>query len=212
MGDQVYQMASLTFCNHLNFRLDVSGRRLCVDSIKPSVVSPRNGVVYMKKGKKSSDNKRRASTGFSKEQKESLKQISERYGVKPLRAGDNLDRKFTSEKSREDDAKQQEKEQAFYRGLVDIFGQPTLDKIETAVYFILGALLLGFIGSGLAIASEAFFKASQKEIPPALDSFAVAVEQYFTPLLVVFLILSSILGVYKQAQLNAGAAQYDESK
>lgn len=169
----------------------------------------------MKKGKKGEDvatKQRGRGSGFSKEQNDRLKKVAEKFGVNAPKAGDRLDRQFTSAESREEDAKQLEQEQALYKGIVKLFGQSTLDKLETATYFVLSALLIGFLGSGLAIGVEAFFKSTQKEIPQTLENVVLTVEQAFTPLLIVFLIVSSILGLYKQAQLNAGAAQYDESK
>lgn len=174
--------------------------------------NPRHGV-YMAKGKKRPPNAgKSASSNLSREQQQRLQKIAEGFGVQPPRAGDLLDEKFTSTESRAADARQREAEKAPYLGLVRLVGQRNLESIEMGTYVLLAILLFTFLSTGLAIASEAFYKSLQSDVPPALSSFVDTFEGSFTPLLFLFIGISSALGLYKQAQLNAGAAQYDETK
>lgn len=151
-------------------------------------------------------------SSFSKEQKEQLKKVAAGFGMNVPRPGQQLDSQFTEGRSKESEKKRKDEENQLYYGVVNLIGQSTLNNIENATYFMLATLLTGFLGTGLAISSEAFYKASQKQVPQMLDTVVLNTEQWFTPLLVVFLVLSSLLGLYKQAQLTAGAAQYDETK
>lgn len=169
--------------------------------------------VSMRSGRRKSDGDkdRRPSNAISRlppEKRAKLDEIAQQYGVQVPRKGSDLDRQYTST-SREKDPGP---EPTLYRMLASSVGVSTLDKLETAVYILLGFLLFAFLGTGLAIASEAFFAASKADIPSALDSIAVTGAQLFTPMLIIFLVLSSMLGLYKQSQLNSGAAQYDETK
>lgn len=167
----------------------------------------------MRSGKRKSggDSDRRTPNAISKlppEERAKFDEVAKQYGIEVPRAGSGLDRRYTSS-SKDKDA---EPEVTLYRMLANTLGVSTLDKLETATYAVLGFLLFAFLGTGLAIASEAFFAASKRDIPPALDSIAVIGVHWFTPLLFTFIIISSMLGLYKQSQLNSGAAQYDETK
>lgn len=169
--------------------------------------------VTMRSGKRKSggDKGRRPSNAISRlppEERAKIDDIANQYGVEVPRAGSGLDRQYTSSSKGKDTAP----EVTLYQMLANTFGVSTLDNLETATYVLLGLLLFAFLGTGLAIASEAFFAASKVDIPPTLDSVAVVGARFFTPLLVVFIVLSSMLGLYKQSQLNSGAAQYDETK
>lgn len=146
-----------------------------------------------------------AKSRLPKEKRAKFKQFASEYGLDVPRPGQELDRQYTSK-----DRKEKAPSKTLYQMLADTFGVSTLDSIEGAVYLLLGILLLGFISSGLLIASEAFFKASKQDIPPSLDVIAIAAEHWFTPALFLFLGLSSVFGIYKQSQLNSGVAQYDE--
>lgn len=168
-------------------------------------------IVSMRSGKRKSGEKKNgeynAISRLPPEEQAKFDQVAEKYGIKVPKEGSDLDRQYTSPSKESDEPKGK----TFYILLAEIFGTSTLDTVESATYVVLGCLLIAFIGTGLAIASEAFFMASKAQIPPVLDSIALAGEKYFTPMLFLFLILSSILGLYKQSQLNSGVAQYDES-
>lgn len=160
--------------------------------------------------RKDKPQRRKGGDAFSKlpkEKRAQLDQIAANAGMEVPRVGAELDRQFTS-KDRADDSPPL----TVYQRLADVFGVATLDTIEGGVFFLLGGLLLSFLGSGLLIASEAFFKASKTEISPGLDAVVVSAEQWFTPLLFAFLAVSSLYGLYKQSQLNSGIAQYDEDR
>lgn len=160
----------------------------------------------MRQGK-SFRKKKNGASRLPKDKRQEIEKVAAEFGIKPARPGEDLDKRFTSTSPTKNDAPPK----TLYQVLADAVGVDVLDRLESVMYVALGALLLAFLSTGLAIASEAFFKASQASIPPALDAFAVSAEKWFTPLLFVFIALSSILGIYKQSQLNSGAAQYDET-
>lgn len=87
-----------------------------------------------------------------------------------------------------------------------------LDAAESVVYVALAGLLFAFIASGIAISSEAFLKASGRDVSEEFDAVVKLIERGFTPLTIVFLALSSLLGIYKQSQLSSGATSYENLK
>lgn len=153
--------------------------------------------------------KKKGSPRLSNEKRGELEKVAAEFGIKPPRPGEELDRQFTSSSNSEKD---EPEFKTVYQFLAEIVGVKTLDTIEFVTYVVLGGMLFAFLATGLAFASEAFFKASQSEVPSSLDNFVTAAEKWFTPLLLSFIALSSVLGLYKQSQLNSGTTQYDESK
>lgn len=140
------------------------------------------------------------------EKRARIDEIASDFGLKPEKPTSSLDRQFNERRT--DD----EPPPTLYQRLAGTFGVATLDAVEGVVFVILAGLLITFLGSGIAISVEAFFKATGKPVPDNLDDLAVAAEKWFTPSVGVFLVLSSIYGFYKQSQLNSGAAQYDEKR
>lgn len=141
---------------------------------------------------------------LSKEQQAKIEGIASTYGVRPPRPGDSQDRQYTASKPASEAPPP-----SLYQRLAAAVGVETLDSAERVVYVALGLLLAAFLGAGLAISAEAFLKASGREVPEGVDAFVTAVEGGFTPIVLVFLALSSLLGVYKQSQLSSGATSYE---
>lgn len=136
----------------------------------------------------------------SPEQRAKLEEIARGFGVQVERAEDVLD----------DEAKAGIKERrTFYSAAEKAVGVGTLEVFERTLIGSIVAMLAAFLSVGLAIGVTAFFKASGSDAPSALSSFVDAAEPSFTPIFVVFLVLSSTLGIYKQSQLNSGATAYD---
>lgn len=156
--------------------------------------------LCMKKGGGSKKKKPNAISRLSNEEKARIDQIAERYGVQLPKPGDQLDRKYTKA--------QPEEPKTLYQSLASAVGVEALNFVEQGVYITLGALLTFLITCGLSISSEAFFKATGKDIPESLESLASIIQGFFTPALVIFLLLSSALGIYKQSQLESGASSY----
>ena len=121
------------------------------------------------------------------------------------RPGDDLDRKFNSTSSVDPD---NQPPPSAYQRLAGAFGVEALNAAERVLVVALGTMLIAFLASGLAISSEAFFKASGKEIPDNVEAILLSLEQAFTPTIVIFLALSSVFGLYKQSQLSYGASSY----
>jgi hypothetical protein len=129
--------------------------------------------------------------------------IGAKFGVRPARPGQVMDEKIAREAP--------SGEQAGYNALVELVGQDALDTMEKGVFVALAVLFSAFLASGLAISSLAAFKATGKPIPDGWNEFVSSkVEGAFTPSLFVFFGLSSLYGLYKQAQLNAGTTGYKE--
>ncbi|PXF48535.1 hypothetical protein BWQ96_01704 [Gracilariopsis chorda] len=156
--------------------------------------------LCMKKRGAPKKKKPNAISRLSKEEKARIDKIAERYGVQPPKPGDQLDRKYTKVKP--------EEPKTMYQSLAGAVGVETLNLVEQGLYVALGGLLTFLITCGLLISSEAFYKATGKDIPESLDAFTSMVQGYFTPALVIFLVLSSVLGIYKQSQLESGASSY----
>lgn len=142
---------------------------------------------------------------LSEDKEARLRQLASRRGVQPPTPGDQLDRKYNITIPTPTSSPQ-----TLYQFLVTVFGTPTLDMFERGLYVVLGAMLLAFVAGGLAISSEAFFKASGKPVPQQLDDVLGQVQAVFTPVGLVFLALSSVLGVFKRSQLNSGVTAYSE--
>lgn len=138
-----------------------------------------------------------------KESEDRIEQLAGKYGIRPPKPGDQLDQKFNSPSSDDD-----QPPPTAYQRLAGAVGIETLDAAERVVVIALGVLLTVFLVIGLGISSEAFFKASGKEVPENIDAFLLSLEQAFTPTVIVFLALSSVFGLYKQSQLSSGATSY----
>lgn len=143
---------------------------------------------------------------ISPAQKQRIKQIATKYGVRVPQPGDLLDAKFNAPSSANDAPLSP----SFYQFLASKLGIPALDSAERALYVLLAVLLLTFLGSGLVISAQAFFKATGNGLSEQLDPAVATVEALFTPVGLVFLLLSSLLGLYKQSQLNSGATAYTQ--
>lgn len=193
----------IAFSNAVPMRVKPTATTPTAAQCSPCNLCTRHGAVTMsnKKARKGDGRKSR----LPKEKRDKFKQLASEYGLDAPRPGEDLDRQYTSK-----DRPEKTPSKTLYQMLAANFGVSTLDTIEGAVYVLLGTLLLAFISTGLLIASEAFFKASQQEIPPTLDAIAITAEHWFTPVLFLFIGLSSVFGIYKQSQLNSGAAQYEE--
>lgn len=155
----------------------------------------------MRKGKPSK--KKPPPSRLTREQKARFVEIASEYGVEAPKPGSQLDRKYNQDTK-------EEPTRTLYQSLAASIGVSTLEALEKGLYVTLGSLLLFIIGGGLAISSEAFFKASGKPVPEGFDVFATWIGGTFTPVLLLFLVLSSILGLYKQSQLSSGASSYTE--
>lgn len=142
---------------------------------------------------------------LSKESEQRIESLASKYGIRAPRPGDDLDRKFNTSSSFDTDAAEP---LTAYQRLVRIFGVEALDAVEGVVVVALGIILVVFLTSGIAISSEAFFKASGKEIPDYIEATLLNLEKAFTPTVLVFLGLSSMFGLYKQSQLSSGATSY----
>ncbi|CDF38853.1 unnamed protein product [Chondrus crispus] len=158
--------------------------------------------VTMRKGKRKPGPKK---SQLSKESEERIEGLASKYGIRAPRPGDDLDRKFNSTSS--SDPENQPPPSAYQR-LAGAFGVEALNAAERVLVVALGTMLIAFLASGLAISSEAFFKASGKEIPDNVEAVLLSLEQAFTPTLLIFLALSSVFGLYKQSQLSSGASSY----
>lgn len=132
-----------------------------------------------------------------------LEELGEKYGVRKARPAQALDEKVARDAAASDGPG--------YNALVNVVGQRTLDVMEKGVFVALVAIFTAFLASGLAISSLAAFKATNTPVPDGWDDFLTNnIEGAFTPSLVVFFALSSVYGLYKQAQLNAGFTGYKE--
>ncbi len=149
--------------------------------------------------------KRKGPSPTPPERKAELAKIAREFGVLPAQPGQDLDKKYS-----EPNSETAAKESTLYLALAGLIGVDTLATLEVGTYFVLGGLLTALITLGLAISSAAFYKAVEKPVPDVLDSFLNNAEPLFTPTVVLFLILSSILGIYKQSQLNSGVTGYDD--
>lgn len=171
-------------------------------------------VMRAKKPRQGNGKSKPKPSSLSPEQKAGLRDVARNFGVDPPKPGADLDRRFTS-KARPPPASSPSStppSQSLYQMLAGAVGTRTLDAVEGATYYVLAAILVSFLSIGVAIAAQASYKASGGEAPPALTAFSDAAVQGFTPLLGLLVALSSLLGIYKQSQLNSGAAQYDETR
>lgn len=140
-----------------------------------------------------------------KESEDRIESLASKYGIRPPQPGDQLDQKFNTPSSTAND---KQPSPSAYQRLAATFGVETLDAAERVLVIALGVMLVAFLVSGIAISSEAFFKASGKEVPENFDALLVTLEQAFTPTVLIFLALSSVFGLYKQSQLSSGATSY----
>ncbi|CAN8064241.1 unnamed protein product [Agarophyton chilense] len=170
----------------------------------PVATRSTRSAICMRRKDSPKKKKSTATSRLSKEEKANLDRIAEEYGIRPPRPGDQLDRKYTQKKPTE--------QKTLYQSLAGAFGVPTLNAIEQGLYVVLGGLLFFLLTTGLAISSEAFFKASGKPIPDSLDAFATNVQNLFSPALLSFLVLSSLFGIFKQSQLESGTSSYSSLK
>lgn len=134
-----------------------------------------------------------------------IEKLAGKYGIRAPKPGDEHDQKYSAPSSSSSDDLSPP---TAYQRLAGAVGIETLNAAERVVVVTLGILLVIFLASGLGISSEAFFKASGKEVPDNLDALLVRLEQVFTPAGIVFLALSSVFGLYKQSQLSSGATSY----
>lgn len=160
-------------------------------SVRPS--------ISMKKGKKQP----RSPQQLPPEKRARLAKIAAEFGVEAPKPGSQFDKKYNTPEANEQDT-------TLYQTLAGSVGQENLDTAEKAVYYILAGLLSFVIAVGLAFSTEAFYKATGKEIPAQLDAAVAVVEGLFTPALIAFFAFSSVLGLYKQSELTSGATSYSE--
>jgi hypothetical protein len=147
---------------------------------------------------------------LSDEQKAALEKTAAGFGIYKARPGEASDRKFGDKKASAGKQAQPRSPSA-YAALVRLVGVRNLEFVEKAMFVTLAAVLAAFITGGLAISSLAFFKATASTPPEQLELFATnAVQSFFTPSLIFFFSLSTVYGLYKQAQMNAGATSYTE--
>lgn len=139
-----------------------------------------------------------------------IEAIAAKFGVRKSRPGQMLDEEYNER--RETGGTGDETSAFSFENLVKTFGQDNLDRAEKVIFGALLSLFIMFIAGGLAISSLAYFKAVGKPAPEGWDNF-VSDKVYgaFTPSLVIFFALSSLFGLYKQAQLSTGGTTYTES-
>ena len=119
-----------------------------------------------------------------------------------------MDIQYTTTESKQD----QQQKKTLYTILAGMLGVQRLQRIETALGYMLTLLIVAFLGLGVGVGIEAFFKATGKEFPENVDRWISSAEPFFTPLLVTFLALSSVYGLYKQSQLSSGVTAYAEDE
>lgn len=134
-----------------------------------------------------------------------MREIAKEYGIAPPEVGQSMDEQYNSPAT-----KNNTQPITVYQRLAATFGVDTLERAEQTVYVVLFILLILFLAGGLAISSEAFFKASGKDVPDNIDDLLLNVESLFTPTIIMFLTLSSLFGLFKQSQLSSGATSYVE--
>ena len=142
------------------------------------------------------------------EKRARLQEIAQKYGVKPHRAGESLDKKYNTKAAEDNESGGG----GIYLALVNLLGTSTLDTLEVGLIAVLAGLLGAFLLLGIGISSEAFFKATGGTMPPSFAAALDHAEPLFTPVLFVFLALSSLFGLYKQSQLKSGATGYVERR
>jgi len=152
-----------------------------------------------------SPKKRSGPSRTPRDKRAQIQKIAKEYGIEPPKVGQDLDEKYSA-----GSAQSSSESSTVYQKLAGAFSVEALEVAEKVVYVVLSIMLVLFIGSGLGISSEAFFKASGKEVPENIDMFLTNLEQLFTPTIVIFLALSSMLGLFKQSQLSSGATTYTE--
>eukprot|EP00171_Calliarthron_tuberculosum_P012199 IDg12199t1 len=137
------------------------------------------------------------------ERRAQLEEVAKGFGVEAPRLEDQLDENARASSGRG------VSERTLYMSMESAVGRTALETFERALIALIGTLLAAFLSLGLAISSAAFFKATGSDIPGGLNSFIDSGEPLFTPIFVVFLVLSSTLGLYKQSQLNSGGTGYE---
>lgn len=136
------------------------------------------------------------------ERRKQLEDVARGFGVGAPRPEDALDENARASAGRG------LSERTFYSVMESAVGESTLENFERTLIGLIGTLLAAFLSLGLAISSAAFFKASGSDIPVSLNTFLDTAEPLFTPIFVVFLVLSSTFGLYKQSQLSSGVTGY----
>jgi hypothetical protein len=167
--------------------------------------------VYMRraKGPARRSTKPRGPGPLSDESSAAIEKTAAGFGLYKARAGQALDDKYNSGKS------STKEPLPFtppgYKDLVAFAGLRNLEAAEKVVFVLLVAVFSGFLSIGLAISSLAFFKATAAEPPAGFENFVSdTLQGFFTPSLLAFFGLSTVYGLYKQAQLNSGATSYAE--
>jgi hypothetical protein len=192
-------------------------------SVSPSAFTPRkaasqgasvcrSSVPSMRTGgRKKGGSQRPGPSRTPRDKREALERVAGEFGVFKARPGQRLDEKFTGPAAERATPAKLPFLPPGYRELEDTVGRGRLEVMEKGLFFTLAGLFAAFLGSGLAISSLAFFKATAKPPPPGFDDFVTNnLQAFFTPSLVVFFALSSVYGLYKQAQLKSGATGYIE--
>ena len=184
------------------------GVGFCVRILFPGCNRSRiqtNQLITMRSGRNSGKKRKpSAASKLSSESKARIDEKAQAIGIRKPAPGDQMDRKYNAP------GKAAGPQPTFYQMLAGVFGVETLEKFEKILYVVLSAGLGFFLVGGLAISSEAFFKASGSDIPEGLDPLITNLQQLFTPSLFIFLALSSFLGLYKQSQLSSGVTSYTE--
>ncbi|KAA8498215.1 hypothetical protein FVE85_5800 [Porphyridium purpureum] len=90
-----------------------------------------------------------------------------------------------------------------YKILKEKYSQEQLVKAERGLQVALLGLMLFWIGDGLIITTEAYYKVRQQDVPQSIIGFVATFESLFTPSVVLFLLLSSLYGLYKVNQIES---------
>mmetsp|Transcript_2881 Transcript_2881/g.5029 ORF Transcript_2881/g.5029 Transcript_2881/m.5029 type:complete len:257 (-) Transcript_2881:191-961(-) len=131
-----------------------------------------------------------------------LDKVLERFGLQKskLTQAARMDSTFQAKKTEEISKK---RGPTVYQRLAQQYGVEALVKLERGVQIALFGLLTVWVGSGISISLEAYYKSSKNEIPDWLTAIASNAEVAFTPSVVAFLALSSMYGLYKINQLES---------
>uniref|UniRef100_A0A7S0ZH70 Uncharacterized protein n=1 Tax=Timspurckia oligopyrenoides TaxID=708627 RepID=A0A7S0ZH70_9RHOD len=135
-----------------------------------------------------------------KEKNKDLDKVLARYGVElpsNVTQAQRMDKKLREERAEE------ETKRSPYEFIVDTLGFETLARIESVIQAALFGLMFVWISSGVAISTEAYFKSQKKPVPDNIDKIVQQLEAVLTPSVVMFLILSSVYGLYKLVQLES---------
>jgi hypothetical protein len=166
-------------------------------------------VCMSSKRPSSRSSKPRGPSRLSEDAKAAIEKTAGGFGLSKARPGQAFDEKYNAGK--ESGSSPRPFTPPGYKDLVTLVGARNLEVAETGVFWLLVMVFSAFLLSGLAMSSLAYFKATSTEPPPGFEEFISSkVEGLFSPSLIVFFALSTIYGLYKQAQLNSGVTSFTE--